>query len=53
MNVHHLLYQYLQCVTSSEATVHVINPLSPHVALKHHFTSLETDLIFLQPKVSE
>ena len=25
-----------------------INPLSPHDALKHHFTSLKTDYIFLQ-----
>ena len=25
-----------------------INPLSPHDALKHHFISLKTDLIFLQ-----
>ena len=25
-----------------------VNPLSPHDALKHHFTSLKTDLIFLQ-----
>ena len=25
-----------------------INPLIPHGALKHHFTSLKTDLIFLQ-----
>ena len=24
-----------------------INPLSPHDALKHHFTFLKTDLIFL------
>ena len=23
-----------------------VNPLSPHDALKHHFTSLKTDLIF-------
>ena len=23
-----------------------LNPLSPHDALKHHFTSLKTDLIF-------
>ena len=30
-----------------------INPLSPHDALKHHFTSLKTYLIFLQPKVLE
>ena len=29
----------------------LINPLSPHDALKHHFTSLKTDLIFLQPRV--
>ena len=30
-----------------------INPLSPHDALKYHFTSLKTDLIFLQPSVLE
>ena len=30
-----------------------INPLSPHDALKHHFTSLKTDLIFLQLRVLE
>ena len=29
------------------------NPLSPHDALMHHFTSLKTDLIFLQPRVLE
>ena len=28
-----------------------INPLSPHDALKHHITSLGTDLIFLQLRV--
>ena len=28
-----------------------LNPLSPHDALKHHFTSLKTDLIFLQVRV--
>ena len=27
------------------------NPLSPHDAFKHHFTSLKTDLIFLQQRV--
>ena len=27
------------------------NPLSPHDALKHHFTSLKTILIFLKPRV--
>ena len=31
----------------------LINPLSPHDALKHHFTSLKTDLIFPQPRVLE
>ena len=30
-----------------------INPLSPHDALKHHFTSLKTDLIVLQQRVFE
>ena len=30
-----------------------INPLSPLDALKHHFTSLKTKLIFLQQKVLE
>ena len=29
------------------------NPLRPHDALKHHFTSLKTDSIFLQPRVLE
>ena len=29
------------------------NPLSPHAALKHHFTFLKTDLIFLEPRVLE
>ena len=29
------------------------NPLSPHDALKHPFTFLKTDVIFLQLKVSE
>ena len=30
-----------------------INPLSRHDALKHHFTSLKTDLILQQPRVLE
>ena len=30
-----------------------INPLSPHDALKHHVTSLKTDLISLQLGVLE
>ena len=32
---------------------YIFNPLSPHDALKHHFTSLKTYLIFLQPRVLE
>ena len=31
----------------------VFNPLTPHDALEHHFTSLKTDLIFLQLRVFE
>ena len=30
-----------------------VNPLSPHDALKHNFTFLKTDLIFLQLRVLE
>ena len=30
-----------------------VNPLSPHDAIKHLFTSLKTDLIFLQQRVLE
>ena len=30
-----------------------VNTLSPHDALKHHFTSLKTDSIFIQPRVLE
>ena len=31
----------------------LFNPLSSHDALKHHFTSLKTDLIFPQHRVLE
>ena len=31
----------------------IFNPLSPHDALKHHFTSLKTHLILLQLRVVE
>ena len=34
-------------------SVLTFNPLSPHDALKHHFTPLKTDLILLQPRVLE
>ena len=37
-----------ECDTGEYSNHHMINPLSPHDALKHHFTSLKTDLIFLQ-----
>ena len=30
--------------------IQLINTLSPHDALKHHLTSLKTDLIFLQQR---
>ena len=33
--------------------VSYLNPLSLHDALKHHFTSLKTHLIFLQPRALE
>ena len=39
---------YLECEKNLS-----INPLNPHDALKHHFTSLKTDLIFLPPRVLE
>ena len=37
---------------SCEAT-NCINSFNPHDALKHHFTSLKTNLIFLQQRVLE
>ena len=30
-----------------------VDPLSPHDAIKHHFASLKTDFISLQPRVLE
>ena len=36
-----------EAIFTHHAQLH-INPFSPHDALKHHFTSLKTDLIFLQ-----
>ena len=35
------------------AELFLFNPLSPHDELKHHFTFLKTDLIFLQQRVLE
>ena len=39
---------YLIQWTKISYTMGTLNPLSPHDALKHHFTSLKTDPIFLQ-----
>ena len=40
-------------VVNTPPLICVVNPLSPHDALKHHFTSRKTDLIFLQLGVLE
>ena len=41
-------YLYNVKLASVNLSETVIHPLSPHDALKHHFTSLTTDLIFLK-----
>ena len=45
------------CVSGKSANsrqlIVLLNPLGPHDALKHHFTSQKTDLIFLQLGVLE
>ena len=48
--VHHLCRPYMIATTFSlhVGLVHQLNPLSPHDALKHHLTSLYTDLILRQ-----
>ena len=54
-----LVYSAPNSLTAGAAYLRVfifykhINPLSPHDALKHHFTSLKTQLIFLQQRVLE
>ena len=40
-------------VQQQAAVTYNINPLSPHDALKHHYTSLKKDFIFLQLKILE
>ena len=47
VNIHRM---YMKCYVIIS---HFVNPLSPHDALKHHFTSLKTDLIFLQLRILE
>ena len=42
-----ILFCCLHPYVKTDDSVSII-PLSPHDALKHHFTSLKTDLIFLQ-----
>ena len=37
----------------SSASTSIFNPLSSHYALKHHTTSIKTDLIFLRQRVLE
>ena len=49
----HVIYTYAQIFIFPAWLTIGLNPLSPHDALKHHFTSLKTDLIFLQPSVLE
>ena len=48
---HVLVKLYL--IASRHSSVSRRLSLSPHDALEHHFTSLKTDLIFLQPRVLE
>ena len=43
----------LKLTARGPTLVERLNPLGPHDALKHHFTSLKTDLIFLQLRVLE
>ena len=44
-----LNYWIIQASTEN----YFVNPLRPHDALKHHFTSLKIHLIFLQSRVLE
>ena len=43
----------LQVGQNCKSITYGFNPLSPHDALNHHFTSLRTELIFLQLGVLE
>ena len=46
-------HRHVNVIFSEAKRQSCFNPLSPHDALKHHFTSLKTDLIFLQLRVLE
>ena len=45
-NMHQTWIEPAQYASSIEKRHALINPLSPHDALKHHFTPLKTDQIF-------
>ena len=49
----HMIHFYHDYYVLNSEMIYYFNPLSPHDALKHHFTSLKTDLIFLQLVVLE
>ena len=49
----HLLPQSPTTHRDNDKSLYSFNPLNPHDALKHHFTTLKTDLIFLQLMVLE
>ena len=48
-----ILYDDFYSKYALQRWLFLFNPLSPRDAPKHHFTSLKTDLIFLQPRVLE
>ena len=50
---HCFYYGVMKFVPLAHPNNSQLNPLSPQDALKHHFTSLKTDLIFLLPRVLE
>ena len=45
-------HQVIMTIAMSDELT-LVNPLSPHDALKHYFTSLKTYLIFLKLRVLE
>ena len=43
----HSCYTKTEYVFTGKVNILTLSPISPHDALKHNFTSLKTDLIFL------
>ena len=39
----------IQVLNNYMSSPDIVDPLGPNDAIKHHFTSMKTDLIFLQP----